>query len=713
MPQASGQSRLQVVLTFIREGYHRRMAKTNTAERPELRLAIVLVLASIVALLTTRLTVHIAPSATLLAAAALALTAALCAPRSWRPWVALASAALAGLAASHVLFRPGLPQVHDPIHVWGLWAYARAARAGYLLPMWLPDLGAGMPLLQFYGPVSFLLALPGILAGLGPVVLWKEAMIQASVLSAVATLLGARLLGAGWRASSIAACAVAFSPWRLTLLNLRGALGEVTALVFAPLAAASALTLLRRPSRVAAVTLGASVGLLIPTHLITLFCLALVLVPALIAQEVALRGEPDPERAPLPRRAMRATAPAVLAVGIAAAWWVPTLFEGKYTSLTVQTEGHHYFVYSEHGLGASDLTVRRAWDTLRASLKSSDRAGGMEGKQMPFYVGAVLFGAALSAPFWSRSRSTWAPACAAAAGLVFSTAPAASVMTYLPVIHKIQFPWRFLTSGSVLAAYAIGLGGSALLTKRARWFRLLPVLALPALLIADAAPYTGAAGWVAPYHGITHWMRLPGGTGDEPFDVAMRPVPVDWSAARGLMRVGELYLPPDDTTTPVSLYWIPYAEWMTPAVYHGCLRARNPRDFADAGVVLYFREKFDHPAIVEGSPYATLERDGTIADAGAFTREPGRIALHPTVGDGGATLVVREQAFPGWEARIDGAPAPIATTPLGFMSLEFPAGTHAVDFEFTRHTPARRAGLVVSVLALFVAPFVLRRRGGL
>jgi hypothetical protein len=686
------------------------MPETSTARRHDMRLGLVLAAASIVAVASTRLRVHIAPSTWVLVVAGVALSATLWAPRAWRAWAALASAVIAGLAASHVLFRPGMPQVHDPIHVWGLWAYARAARGGHLLPMWIPELGAGMPLLLFYGPMSFLLDLPGILAGLAPVGLWKEAMVQSAVLSTVATLLGARLLGAGWRAASIAACAMAFSPWRLTLFNLRGALGEATALIFAPLAAASALAMFHRPSRGAVWALGVSVALLIPTHLITLYCLGIVLVPALIAQELALRNDPDPKRAPLARRAMTAIAPAALAAAIAAAWWVPTVFEGKYTSLPEQTEGHHYFAYDEHGLRASDLVTRRAWDTLRASLKTSDRAAGMEGKQMPFYVGAILFGAAVSAPWWSRARATWAPACGAAAGLLLATAPAAALMTHLPTIHKIQFPWRFLTTASVLAAYAIGLGVSALLRAPLRWPRLLPIVVLPALLVADATPYTGAAGWVAPYHGITHWVRAPGAGGEEPFDVAMRPVRVDWSAARAPMRVGELYLPPDDTTTPVSLYWIPYPEWMTPAVYHACLSARGPRDFAEAGVVMYFREKFDHPAIIEGKPYATLERDGEVADAGAVTRDPGRIVLHPAAPDGGARLIVREQAFPGWEARLDGVVAPIATTPLGFMALDCPAGAHEVVLEFTRHTPARRAGTAISVLALCVLPLIFRKR---
>lgn len=69
---------------------------------------------------STGLAVHIAPNLTLLLGVAAALTAALCAPKAWRPWVAMASAIVAGLAASHVLFRPGLPEVHDPIHVRGL-----------------------------------------------------------------------------------------------------------------------------------------------------------------------------------------------------------------------------------------------------------------------------------------------------------------------------------------------------------------------------------------------------------------------------------------------------------------------------------------------------------------------------------------------------------------------------------------------------------------
>ncbi|HEX4823909.1 MAG TPA: hypothetical protein VFV19_06325 [Candidatus Polarisedimenticolaceae bacterium] len=665
------------------------------------RLGIVLAVAVALAVATTTLSVHIAPSVWVLVAAAVVASVALAVPQERA--AAMGVALVTGLAAAHVLLRPGLPQVHDDLHVWGFWAYARAAQAGHWMPMWIPDLGAGMPLLQFYGPVSFLSVLPGVLAHAAPVALWKEAMVQSDVLAVVAVLLGARLLGAGWRGASVAAVAMAFSPWRLTVVNFRGAVGECTALAFAPIVAAAVLSLAKRPSRGAAWAFGAGLALLVPTHLITLFCLGIALVPAIVVQELA------GTEAPVMKRFAGLAVPGAIAIGLVAVWLVPCIVEGKDTSLSMQTETHRYFIYDEHGVGARDLLVRREWDTLRSSLKASDRAAGAEGQQMPFYIGLVLFGAALTSPWWSRSRATWAPAAGALAGLVFSSAPAAIAMTHLPMIHKIQFPWRFLTAGTILACYAVGLGVSALVETKPRWTRALPVLLLPALLVFDGAPYTGAAGWIPPYHGITHWVRDPKSNGTEPFDTVMRPVPQDWSGASGLMRVGDLTLPPDDTTTPVALFWVSYPEWMTPPLYRACLAADSANDWAALGVSRFFFPNHDHAAVLEPAPYAAFEREGREIDAGAFTREPGHIALHLSAPSGGSSIVIREQMFPGWEARVDGKLVPIATTQVGYMRLALTEGAHEVVLDYTRHTPARRTGLVMSVMTIFVALAIRKR----
>ena len=660
-----------------------------------LRLALVLAACGAAALATTRLAVHVPPSRLVLALAAIGAAAALLAPERHRRAAAIGSAAAVGLASAHVLLRAGMPQVHDVGHVWGLWAYARAVRAGSIVPMWIPDIGAGMPLLQFYGPVNFLLDLPGVLAGLAPVALWKEATAQAGVLSAIAALLGARLLGCGWRGASLAACAMAFSPWRLAVFHFRGALGEATAFVFAPLVAACCLRLLRGPSRPAAVTLAVATALLIPTHLITLFCLVILLAPAVAIE----RGV---------RRVPATIAPALIAAGIAAGWWLPALAEGKHTSLRMQTETHHYLIYDEHGLDPSDMAVRRAWDTLRPSIKRSDRAAGQEGEQMPFYVGAVLFGAALTAPWWSRSHATWAPAAGTALSLALASAPVASAMTHLPLIHTIQFPWRFLSAGSIFAALAVGAGASALLDAEGAWKKLLPVYALPLLLVWDAGPYAGAAGWLPPYRGVTHWVLKEGHTPTEPFDVRMRAVP-DPTHGAPLGRVCGLDLPPADRTTDVANFWLPYPEWTTPAFYRGFLASQDPRDFGEGGVSWYFFPRREAPVPIPAKPYATLLAAGRETAAGPAARRPGRISLVADVPAGGARLIVRELAFPGWTARADGRRVPLDTTPLGFLSLVLPAGRHEVSLAYGRGTPARRAGVLVTSLTFLGLPLYVFR----
>jgi hypothetical protein len=83
----------------------------------------------------------------------------------------------------------------------------------------------------------------------------------------------------------------------------------------------------------------------------------------------------------------------------------------------------------------------------------------------------------------------------------------------------------------------------------------------------------------------------------------------------------------------------------------------------------------------------------------------GRIAWKEVQGDrlaldvtspGRACLVLADSDYPGWEASIDGVPAPILRANLAFRALDVPPGTHRVEFRFR---PASvRHGLVASTL---------------
>ena len=486
---------------------------------------------------------------------------ALYAPSRMRGVAVAVAAAAAGAASGHVLARAGMPRVHDLDHLWGIWAYGRSISAGAWYPLWIPYLGAGMPLFQFYGPLNFLLALPGILGGFAPMGAFKLELLEGHVLSALSFLAAARILGAGRRGSLVAAVAGAFAPWRLAVFDYRGALGEANAFLFLPLAAASAIRTAREARLRHAAFLAASAAGLVLTHLPSLFTLAVSLAPALAREEVT--GE-----RPRGRRGRRlgALAAALSAAGLLTAWWwLPAALEGGHTSVGERSAASRYFRYGEHGLAPLAPFERRLWDRYRISLPESYRAGAGSGQEpMPFYGGAVLLIAGLAAPFGSRRSGTVGLSAGALFALVLSTAPAAHALAGAPGFAQLYFPWRFLTPASVLAALALGVGADRLCREAGRWPRALLLPLLATLVVWDAAPYTGAADRIPSYDGVVHWASRAGDPAH--FETSMKPVPVAVPPGEEPFRTWDLKLPPTAYSTGIDALYYVYPEWVTPVL---------------------------------------------------------------------------------------------------------------------------------------------------
>jgi len=74
---------------------------------------------------------------------------------------------------------------------------------------------------------------------------------------------------------------------------------------------------------------------------------------------------------------------------------------------------------------------------------------------------------------------------------------------------------------------------------------------------------------------------------------------------------------------------------------------------------------------------------------------------------GPAVLVVMDTDYPGWEATVDGKPAPILRANGAFRAVEVPAGTHRIGFAF--HPSFARSGLLGSLLFLALAPLAAWR----
>ncbi|HEX6865257.1 MAG TPA: hypothetical protein VF414_20685, partial [Thermoanaerobaculia bacterium] len=144
--------------------------------------------------------------------------------RELRPWIDLPFAALLGLAASHILFAPGVPRGHDTLHhMWGIWAVSVEATGGSPAALWLHGLNLGTPLLQFYGPASFYSALPFSLAGLSPGAALKAALLVFGMVASATQCYAVTRWTGDRRAGLVAAAAYAFAPYRLLDVHYRAA----------------------------------------------------------------------------------------------------------------------------------------------------------------------------------------------------------------------------------------------------------------------------------------------------------------------------------------------------------------------------------------------------------------------------------------------------------------------------------------------------------
>ena len=76
-----------------------------------------------------------------------------------------------------------------------------------------------------------------------------------------------------------------------------------------------------------------------------------------------------------------------------------------------------------------------------------------------------------------------------------------------------------------------------------------------------------------------------------------------------------------------------------------------------------------------------------------------------------ALLVISEHFDPGWQATVDGRPAPALEADLAAIGVPVPAGRHAVELRFS--PSGLRTGVWVAAAAaagLLVAAFLGRRR---
>jgi hypothetical protein len=91
--------------------------------------------------------------------------------------------------------------------------------------------------------------------------------------------------------------------------------------------------------------------------------------------------------------------------------------------------------------------------------------------------------------------------------------------------------------------------------------------------------------------------------------------------------------------------------------------------------------------------------DNALGSASIRAYAPSRVTIDVDA-PAGTYVVLFDQWFPGWRARIDGVDARLFRADHAFRAVWVPAGRHAVDFDY--RPQSLRIGLLIAVLALMV-----------
>ncbi len=86
--------------------------------------------------------------------------------------------------------------------------------------------------------------------------------------------------------------------------------------------------------------------------------------------------------------------------------------------------------------------------------------------------------------------------------------------------------------------------------------------------------------------------------------------------------------------------------------------------------------------------------------------EPGKVQIDLSApAPAGASLVVSENFYPGWNATADGKPARIGRVDYTLIGVELPAGARSVELNFT--SPAYQRGKAITWFAIAVGLLML------
>jgi hypothetical protein len=551
-------------------------------------------------------------------------------------------AASAIIAASAVLCVPLIADGYLSGHsgqLYALWVqqFLKSVNSGTLYPSWAADTngGTGGPTFIFYPPFIFYAS-----AAIGAFV--KNILTILCVFSitgmaaAGATMyLCCRTFFTGKTALFLALIYMA-SPYHLINLYERTALSEFWAFVWIPLAFRFAITL-KNKRRLSFAGLSLSYALLVVTHIPT----ALVFTPFMLALVIFLSASEKDRKLPISYAAALLTG-----AGISCFYLVPALLEQKFIDIQDIFEG--WYLYSNNFLFSDmsgDMDLNRRLGIMALAIAPMPPIAViswlMGRKKGPYQHSGIAVFAAVSAALSIFLMFHWSN----------------PVWRLIPVIQKIQFPWRLLLIETFFALLCMGFILDHCRHRSSGWQR--PVLwsALALVLIANI--------WLSAVH--VKGFALSPGQGDRFRDWRIY---ADMTYPELRERFGIYYGNPSLVD---DLSFRPL--WGADEDVRRLINVPEPLSTGSLGL-------FDNYGILTVDIW-----DPELRSLRAYTASTDR-------------LVLRTFYYPRWRARINGKTAPITPDPAtGLISLCLPEGESFIRLELEAG-PYRRVGAVISALSL-------------
>lgn len=328
---------------------------------------------------------------------------------------------------------------HDDVQVIRLFEMNKCIQDGQIPCRWVPDLGGlyGYPIFNYYGPLPYYVG--EIFYGItNKLIDSAKAMFAiAFVGSYIFMFLCSRKIW-GEKGALISSVFYSFAPYHSVDFYVRGAMGELWAIMFFPAIVWSVFRLREKPNLGNSLLLGFFFALLIVSHNLS----AMIFSPFLICL-IFLLYILEREK----RILIFAFTGLFSGVALAAFYWIPAFFEKSLVHLETTIEG--YFSYTEHFKGLRKLFLDYSWG-YGSSIREVP-GGPKDG--LSYQIGPVhLLGWILSLIaaklLWVRSKEKSLLIIFLSLSIlvcVFMIHPRSEfVWRMIQPLWYLQFPWRFL-----------------------------------------------------------------------------------------------------------------------------------------------------------------------------------------------------------------------------------------------------------------------------